>query len=305
MNEPTGAKQIVFSKLTPRLAPLIFSAFSPGSVDMDRSAAWVALDREDKKTPIAALIFDSSTDSIAPIGAFRFRFIGDTIHSYADSFFEQVTYLAQRRGFKKIGCKGAIVEGSDPYELFEKVGFKSAERLEKFRVNGRGKIELICDDQEELYQTLQERKEAPKPFRVIPFKNASFEAVNTLVRESLGSARRELDTSPLNSIDRERSIVLLDENVLAGAALVRPYHDTKGFHVSALVVEENYRHTPATSLLSHEILKRFIEAKADYYSFETNPSKSASMVNHAKRYEFEHLGTSHFMIKDLEQATPC
>lgn len=299
MSETFEKKDIVFSRLTPRLAPLIFSAFPAGSVDIDRSWAWIALDRLDKKTPVAALVFDTQPNTESSIGVFRFRFIENSAQAYSNSFFEQLTYLAQRRGFKKIGCKGAMPESSELYAFLDKVGFESAEQLEHYRVDGREKIEIICDDEEELYQDFLHRDKAPKYFKPIPFKDASLEAVSTLVSESLGSTRRSLDTSPLHSVDRERSMVLLDKNQLVGAALVRALSDDKGFHVSALVVEENYRLTAATPQLSHEILKQFIEAKAEYYSFETNPKKSAAMVNHAKRYDFDHLGTSHLMVKQI------
>jgi len=292
-------KEIIFGKLTPRYVPLIFSAFPAGTVDIDRCAAWIAFDRSDKKTPVAVLVFDSMTPMASQVGVFRYRFLEETTELYAPSFFEQVRFLAKRRGFGKVGVKGQVLGKSEQYELLESVGFESAEQLEQYSVEGIEKIEAICDDHDELYQKLLHRDAPPKYFTVLSLESASLEGVHALVAESLGDVRRSLDVSPLHSVDKKRSIVLLDQNQLVGAALVRPYPSGKGFHVAAMVIEEKYRMTSATQLLSRELLGRMIESGAESYSFETNPKTAKSMLNHAKMNEFTHIDTCHFMVMSV------
>ena len=289
---------VVLSKVTPRQVPLLFKAFPPGSIDMDRSVAKVALDAKTRK-PIAALILHSEPTSNG-IGLFRFQFLTQQSQAYAHSFFEQLDYLAIRHGYASIAAWGARKKDSDDYNLLCAHGYEPKEQLLAFELRGKDKIKALYDDKVRLFEALKARGDIPKQASVVSFAEASAEAVSSLIATGLGSARTEIDHSPLSGIDLKRSVVLKIDHIIVAATLIRALPDGKGFYVSASAVEPEYKVTWATPYINRALLQHLVDAEAEYYAFETNPGKSPKMVNFAKRYHFKELGSSHLLVKALQ-----
>jgi len=288
---------VILSRVTPSNVPLLFRAFPQGSIDMDRTVARIALDAKTRQ-PIAALILHSEPTSEGT-GLFQFQFLTQQSQSYVQSFLEQLDYLAMRLGYLNIGAWGARQEDSEDYKRLSAHGYEAKEQLLTFELRGKDKIRTIYDDQARLIVALEARGDIPSGAKVVPFAEASAEAVGSLIATGLGSARTEMDHSPLSGIDQQRSIVLKIDSVIAAATLIRALPDGKGFYVSASVIDPEYQITWASTYITQALLQHLIDAGAEYYKFETNPKSSPIMVNFAKRYHFKELSSSHLLVKSL------